>query len=220
MAPSRALRPLRNVCKSCVRRQLPSRPFSATSLARDTTESTSHLPKVAQPGFWTSLLPKSLRSSSSADAKTVSKPWNPSTIFIFLGILVGSNSIQIIALRNEMLNFSRKTDAKLSLLRGVVQRVKEGEDVDVRGLLGTGDEKAEGEWEEVLKELADTDMVAEGRRKREERRREKAKRREEIESEERKRRKEGKWAEIPGEGEGEGAAKGEREGGGRPKFIM
>ena len=51
-----------------------------------------------------------------------------------------------------MLNFSRKTDAKLSLLREIVQRVKNGENVDVKKALGTGDPQQEAEWEEVMKE--------------------------------------------------------------------
>lgn len=66
-----------------------------------------------------------------------------------------------------MLNFSRKTDAKLALLREVVQKVKNGEEIDVRRALGTGDPKAEEEWEEVIKELESTDMLLEGRKKRE-----------------------------------------------------
>jgi hypothetical protein len=73
----------------------------------------------------------------------------------------------MISLRNEMLNFSRKTDAKLALLREIVQKVKDGEEVDVRRALGTGDPKAEEEWEEVIKELESTDMLLEGRKKRE-----------------------------------------------------
>ena len=73
----------------------------------------------------------------------------------------------MIALRNEMLNFSRKTDAKLALLREIVERVKNGEEVDVRRALGTGDPQAEAEWEEVVKELESTDMLLEGRKKRE-----------------------------------------------------
>jgi hypothetical protein len=73
----------------------------------------------------------------------------------------------MIALRNEMRNFSRKTDAKLALLREVVQKVKNGEEVDVRRALGTGDPKAEEEWEEVVKELESTDMLLEGHKKRE-----------------------------------------------------
>lgn len=66
-----------------------------------------------------------------------------------------------------MANFSRKTDAKLELLREVIRKVKDGEEVDVRRALGTGDPKAEEEWEEVIKELESTDMLLEGRKKRE-----------------------------------------------------
>lgn len=80
----------------------------------------------------------------------------------------------MIALRNEMLNFSRKTDAKLELLREVIQKVKNGEEVDVKRALGTGDPKAEEEWEEVIKELESTDMLLEGRKKREAKRAAKA----------------------------------------------
>ena len=54
----------------------------------------------------------------------------------------------MIALRNEYLAFSRKAEAKIGLLKEVIERVQKGEDVDVEGLLGTGDEEQEREWEE------------------------------------------------------------------------
>lgn len=135
----------------------------------------SRLPRVANPSFWSSLVPKFVRRRTSAEeaaeratAKAAKpKQWNPYTTFIILGVLVGSNAIQLIALRNEMLNYSRKTDAKLALLREVVQRVKNGEDIDVKRLLGTGDPEAEKEWEEAMQELESTDMLWEGKQKKE-----------------------------------------------------
>lgn len=54
----------------------------------------------------------------------------------------------MIALRNQTTNFNRNTDAKISLLKEVIGRVQRGEDVDVEGLLGTGDEAKEREWED------------------------------------------------------------------------
>lgn len=42
----------------------------------------------------------------------------------------------------------RKAEAKIGLLKEVVGRVQKGEEVDVEGLLGTGDEGKEGEWAE------------------------------------------------------------------------
>lgn len=84
-----------------------------------------------------------------------------------LGILVGSNAINILALRREMLNFSRKTEAKLAILRDVLKRVKDGEDVDVEKLLGTGNPDQEKEWEDVMNEIEKTDMLAEAKKKRE-----------------------------------------------------
>lgn len=77
-----------------------------------------------------------------------SKDWNPATFFIVISLLIGSNAIQMISLRNDRLAFTRKTDAKIVLLRETVQRVKNGEDVDVEKILGTGDPEKEKEWEE------------------------------------------------------------------------
>ena len=95
-------------------------------------------------------------------------------IFLVLGIVVGSNAINIISLRREMLNFSRQTDAKLDLLRGVVSRVRNGEEFDVKKALGTGDPEQEKEWAQVMEELEKTDMLWESRKKREAKRAEKA----------------------------------------------
>ncbi len=57
-------------------------------------------------------------------------------------------SIQMIALRNEFSAFVRRADAKIDLLREVIERVKKGEVVDVEGLLGSKDPEKEKEWEE------------------------------------------------------------------------
>lgn len=131
----------------------------------------SRLPRVADPSLWRSLVPKALRREEGGSLRTWwqkrrEKKWNPATIFIILSISVGSFAINILALRREMLNFSRRTDAKLGLLREVLGRVKNGEDVDVERLLGTGDPRKEQEWEEVMQELESTDMLAEGQEKR------------------------------------------------------
>jgi hypothetical protein len=106
---------------------------------------------VTQPSFWTNLVPKPLRRGSSATigAKRVtSKEWNPATFFIFIFLLIGSMSIQMIALRNDFAAFSRRADAKIGLLKEIIERIQKGEEVDVEGLLGTGDEKREKEWEQ------------------------------------------------------------------------
>lgn len=57
-------------------------------------------------------------------------------------------SIQMIALRNEFAAFSRRTDTKIGLLREIIEKIQNGEEVDVEGLLGTGDKAREKEWEE------------------------------------------------------------------------
>jgi len=82
--------------------------------------------------------------------KLLRREWNPATFFIVIFLLVGSNAIQMIVLRNDFITFSRKAEAKIGLLKEVIGRVQKGEDVDVEGLLGTGNEDQEREWEEGI----------------------------------------------------------------------
>ncbi|KAL8860221.1 MAG: hypothetical protein Q9178_003192 [Gyalolechia marmorata] len=74
-------------------------------------------------------------------------------------LLIGSNAMQLLALRNEFTTFSRRADAKIGLLKDVIERVQKGEDVDVKGLLGTGDPEKEKEWEQVIKEIEEEDRL-------------------------------------------------------------
>jgi len=74
-------------------------------------------------------------------------------------------SIQMIALRNDFAAFSRRADAKIGLLKEIIERIQNGEEVDVEGLLGTGDQKKEKEWEEVLQEIEREDEAWEQSRR-------------------------------------------------------
>lgn len=62
-------------------------------------------------------------------------------------LLIGSNAIQMIALKNDLRNFSRKADVNIELLQDVIDRVWKGEKVNVGKLLGSGDEDKERQWE-------------------------------------------------------------------------
>jgi hypothetical protein len=59
-------------------------------------------------------------------------------------------SIQMIALRHDFSTFSRRADVKIELLKEIIERVRNGEEVDVEGLLGTGDPLKEQEWDEGI----------------------------------------------------------------------
>ncbi|PQE05415.1 cell division protein [Rutstroemia sp. NJR-2017a BVV2] len=101
------------------------------------------------------LVPKPLRKSapSTVSKKLRSKDWNPATFFIWIFLLIGSMSIQMIALRNGFAAFERRADAKIGLLKEVIERIQNGEKVDVSGLLGKGNQKQEEEWEQVLRDI-------------------------------------------------------------------
>jgi hypothetical protein len=76
--------------------------------------------------------------------------WNPMTPYIVLGLLVGSQAIQVMWLKQDRAHSMRKAEAKIGMLHEVIGRVQRGEDVDVEGVLGTGDEVSEGEWKEGM----------------------------------------------------------------------
>lgn len=119
------------------------------------SSSTESFPQVARPSLWHSIVPKFLRKSDKPQATTKapkSKEWNPATFYIIMFLLIGSNAIQMIALRNDFASFNRKADAKIGLLKDVLERLQKGEDVDVEGLLGTGNKEKEKEWEEGIAE--------------------------------------------------------------------
>jgi len=116
------------------------------------TAATSALPRIASPSLWASIIPKFMRPGSWRDPHhslaTRNKAWNPATYFIVMSLLIGSNAIQLVSLKTAQLNYQRNTEVKLELLREVVRRVQNGEEVDVKAMLGTGDPIAEKEWEE------------------------------------------------------------------------
>ncbi|KAK4508313.1 hypothetical protein PRZ48_002051 [Zasmidium cellare] len=216
MAPSRALRIPLNVCAQCAKQSTQRRTF--TAIAHRSYADGSRLPRVANPSFWASLVPSFLRRSKDAhtaeerarrrDAGADER--RTGIAFLIMGILVGSNAINITSIRRDMLNFTRQTDAKLETLREVVQRVKNGEDIDVKKALGTGDPDQEKEWEQVIQELQNTDMLWEGRKKRDAKRAEKAEERR-LKDEEKKR---------AGQSEGSTGEPSGQANTSRPKFLM
>lgn len=54
----------------------------------------------------------------------------------------------MIALRNSFDRYMRQSDNTIAVLREVVEKIQNGEDVDVEKMLGTGDAKKEADWEE------------------------------------------------------------------------
>ena len=116
--------------------------------------SSNSLPRILQPSLWHTILPKRFRRSkesiTAADAGQGRRKWNPATPFIVLGLLIGSQAIHTLVLRNQMAAYSRKAEAKIALLKEIVERIQRGEDVAVEKLLGTDDPTQEKEWAEGM----------------------------------------------------------------------
>ncbi|OJD12661.1 hypothetical protein AJ78_06783 [Emergomyces pasteurianus Ep9510] len=127
------------------------------------------VPKILEPSMWTSLVPKFLRNRSLRGTETTqrkSRGPNPATFYVIIFTLIGSQAIRMIMLRNEYANYTRSADAKIRLLKEVIERIQKGEDVDVKRLLGTGDEAKEREWEEVLREIEQEESLWHSKSKR------------------------------------------------------
>ncbi|KAK4179611.1 hypothetical protein QBC36DRAFT_68862 [Triangularia setosa] len=134
--------------------QTTTAPLLRASLTLTTARASS---TVADTGFWKSMVPKALRKEERPGLRqkqvAPKKEWNPATFFICIFLFIGSMSIQMIALRKDYEAFSRQSDARIGLLREVVEKLQNGEEVDVEKVLGTGDPEREKEWDEVLKEI-------------------------------------------------------------------
>ena len=104
---------------------------------------------VAEASFWRSMIPKPLRSSGEPkEKKPRSNEWNPATFFIVIFLLIGSMSINLLSVKQDHTAFVRQSEARIGILREVVERLQRGEEVDVERVLGTGDPEKELEWEE------------------------------------------------------------------------
>ncbi|KAF3004128.1 hypothetical protein E8E13_004702 [Curvularia kusanoi] len=161
MDSSMFMRQLLRTSASCRATLLATRNYSlAPSLPHTRFIST---PTILRPSFWASMVPKPLRERASAPR---SREWNPATPYIILSLLVGSQAIQILWLKQERAHSLRKAEAKIGLLKEVIERVQSGEDVDVEKVLGTGDEASEREWAEVLREIKDEEALFQSKKKR------------------------------------------------------
>ncbi|KAL2014575.1 hypothetical protein VTN00DRAFT_2100 [Thermoascus crustaceus] len=131
------------------------------TLQQNRLQSTSsNLPRIIQPSTWNMIIPKLLRSRQPGDAKKEkSKEWNPASFFIIIFILIGSQAIRMMVLKSDFAAYTRRADAKIRLLKEVIEKITNGEKVNVEKMLGTGDDAKEREWEEVLREIEEEDSL-------------------------------------------------------------
>ncbi|PSR75366.1 hypothetical protein BD289DRAFT_345179, partial [Coniella lustricola] len=147
----------------------------------------STVPRIAEVSFWKSLVPKFMRrdttssqnSQLSKASKTkqswFAKEWNPATFFVIIFLLIGSMSIQMISLRKNFDAFTRRSDVRIGLLREVVERLQNGQEVDVEKVLGSGDPEKEAAWQEVLDEIEKDTAIREKKNKKTRKQEDKAK---------------------------------------------
>ncbi|KAJ5495560.1 hypothetical protein N7539_000676 [Penicillium diatomitis] len=123
------------------------------------------LPKIADASVWTAMVPRFMMRNRKARKAGEPKEWNPATFYIVMFTLIGSQAIRLLTLKNSYTAYSRSADAKIKLLKDVIERVQKGEKVDVEKLLGTGDEAKEQEWEDVLRQIEEEDALWHSRQK-------------------------------------------------------
>ncbi|KAJ9207919.1 hypothetical protein DTO166G4_3487 [Paecilomyces variotii] len=125
--------------------------------------SSESLPRIAQASTWKAIMPKFLRDPETLGHQKKkpieSREWNPATFFIVIFILIGSQAIRLLLLKKDYEAYTRSADAKIKLLKEVIEKINNGEKVDVERLLGTGDAHKEREWDEVLREIEAEDSL-------------------------------------------------------------
>ncbi|KAI0603201.1 hypothetical protein F4775DRAFT_17814 [Biscogniauxia sp. FL1348] len=142
-------------------------PFQSTTVFRtQTAHYSSSTQSIFSVSFWRSLVPKPWRSQPGARLrkKKWSKEWNPATFYIFMFLFIGSMSINVITLKTEFATFARRADVRIDVLREVVEKLQDGEDVDVEKALGTRDPEREKAWEEIIKEIEREDAAKHARK--------------------------------------------------------
>ncbi|KAF3937246.1 hypothetical protein ABW19_dt0210043 [Dactylella cylindrospora] len=134
----------------------------------------SFIPRVLSPSWWSQHLPKGVFGSRAKSESLKSRKWNPAWGFVLLALFVGSQSLNIIALRQEMVVFMRRTNARIRALREVVEKIQSGEwepdGQEVKKALRIGkDSRNDRAWDDVMREIEEEDAAwqAEAQRQRE-----------------------------------------------------
>lgn len=87
-----------------------------------------------------------MTTRTKKESKLIKQYRNSNIMFIVLLTILGSQAIHVLSIKQEFNEFETQIDAKISLLRDIIDRIQRGEDVDVSKELGTGVNKQEKEW--------------------------------------------------------------------------
>lgn len=110
--------------------------------------------------MWETIIPTTFRSKTKElFSPKEKKPTNPATYFIWIYLLIGSQAIRILQVKNDYTTYSRRAELQLQKLREVVRKLQAGEEVDVEKVLGTGVPEEEEAWEEALREIQEEERV-------------------------------------------------------------
>lgn len=110
--------------------------------------------------MWESIIPPGVRlRTKELFTNRQKRPANPASYFIWIYILIGSQAIRIISVKNDHTTFSRKAELQIEKLREVIRKLQAGEEVDVEKVLGTGVPEEEDAWEQALKELENEERI-------------------------------------------------------------
>lgn len=110
--------------------------------------------------MWESIIPSSFRRrTKQLFTERQNRPANPASYFIWIYLLIGSQAIRIITVKNDHATFSRKAELQIDKLREVIQRLQAGEEVDVEKILGTDVPEEEEAWEQALREIENEERI-------------------------------------------------------------
>ncbi|KAK9460530.1 uncharacterized protein V1516DRAFT_676948 [Lipomyces oligophaga] len=85
--------------------------------------------------------------------------WNWVWGFVILLTLLGSTNINIMRQKHYYNDMERKYNRKIDALETVINKLRNGEEVDVAEELGTGVPREENEWKDLLKTFEEKEVV-------------------------------------------------------------
>ncbi|KAI5285044.1 hypothetical protein KEM54_000876 [Ascosphaera aggregata] len=135
-----------------------TRAYSQTLQYPSLTTRSLHLPRILDPSTYRAIIPKGWRTEN-ASAEHARPTRNPALFYVIIFLLIGSQAIHLLVLKKERESLERSSDARIRVLKDVIGKLQRGEDVDVKKMLGTGDEKQERSWEDVVREIEEEEEM-------------------------------------------------------------
>jgi len=68
-------------------------------------------------------------------------------------MIFGSQAIHLLHIKQSYSEYLVWSKSKIGVLKDIIERIQNGDEVDLKKELGTGDQKSEASWDELVREI-------------------------------------------------------------------